>query len=61
MYEVNANHQRRQNREFGPPGPNQPSMTVSEQLKESWFIAIIGSILFAIGMCLLFWNEVNKI
>ncbi|XP_015588058.1 transmembrane protein 43 homolog isoform X2 [Cephus cinctus] len=32
-------------------------MSVSEQFKESWLTAIIGSILFAVGMCLLFWNE----
>ncbi|XP_012278603.1 transmembrane protein 43 homolog isoform X2 [Orussus abietinus] len=32
-------------------------MSVSEQFKESWLTAIIGSILFAFGMCLLFWNE----
>lgn len=34
-------------------------MSVSDQLKKSWFTAIFSSILFAIGMCLLFWNEVN--
>ncbi|XP_046831117.1 transmembrane protein 43 homolog isoform X3 [Vespa crabro] len=32
-------------------------MSVSEQFRESWLTAIIGSILFATGMCLLFWNE----
>lgn len=34
-------------------------MTVSEQFRESWLTAIIGLIMFATGMCLLFWNEVN--
>ncbi|XP_014475217.1 PREDICTED: transmembrane protein 43 homolog isoform X2 [Dinoponera quadriceps] len=33
------------------------SATISEQFKESWLTVIIGSIMFAIGMCLLFWNE----
>lgn len=33
-------------------------MSVLEQFRESWLTAIIGSILFATGMCLLFWNEV---
>nr|XP_050859633.1 transmembrane protein 43 homolog isoform X2 [Vespula vulgaris] len=32
-------------------------MSVLEQFRESWLTAIIGSILFATGMCLLFWNE----
>lgn len=32
--------------------------TISEQFKESWLTVIIGSIMFATGMCLLFWNEV---
>lgn len=35
-------------------------MTVSEQFRESWLTAIIGLIMFATGMCLLFWNEVCK-
>lgn len=34
-------------------------MSVLEQFRESWLTAIIGSILFATGMCLLFWNEVR--
>lgn len=33
-------------------------MTISGQFRESWLTAIIGSIMFATGMCLLFWNEV---
>ncbi|XP_012533642.1 transmembrane protein 43 homolog isoform X3 [Monomorium pharaonis] len=32
-------------------------MTISEQFRQSWLTAIIGSIMFATGMCLLFWNE----
>ncbi|XP_046745792.1 transmembrane protein 43 homolog [Diprion similis] len=38
-------------------GPTHTPMTVAEQFKESWLTAIIGSVLFAAGMCLLFWNE----
>ncbi|XP_012266096.2 transmembrane protein 43 homolog [Athalia rosae] len=38
-------------------GPIHTPMTVAEQFKESWLTAIIGSILFAAGMLLLFWNE----
>ncbi|XP_043283877.1 transmembrane protein 43 homolog [Venturia canescens] len=38
------------------PAENVPS-SVSEQFRESWLTAIIGSFLFAAGMCLLFWNE----
>ncbi|KYN14435.1 Transmembrane protein 43 like protein, partial [Trachymyrmex cornetzi] len=36
---------------------NQMPMTISEQFRQSWLTAIIGSIMFATGMCLLFWNE----
>ncbi|XP_029677315.1 transmembrane protein 43 homolog isoform X2 [Formica exsecta] len=36
---------------------NQIPMTISEQFRQSWLTAIIGSIMFATGMCLLFWNE----
>ncbi|GAB1867464.1 Transmembrane protein 43-like protein [Camponotus japonicus] len=32
-------------------------MTISEQFRQSWLTAIIGSIMFATGLCLLFWNE----
>ncbi|XP_011303919.1 transmembrane protein 43 homolog [Fopius arisanus] len=39
------------------PGINRVPQTIAEQLRESWLTAIIGSILFATGMCLLFWNE----
>ncbi|KAF7997388.1 hypothetical protein HCN44_005665 [Aphidius gifuensis] len=31
--------------------------SIVEQFRESWLTAIIGLILFATGMCLLFWNE----
>ncbi|XP_066587375.1 transmembrane protein 43 homolog [Prorops nasuta] len=44
---MNVRHQGNMN---APP-------SVSEQFKESWLTAIIGSILLAAGMCLLFWNE----
>lgn len=54
---INANHQRQPVRDIRPQGLNNSSMSVSDQLKESWFTAIFSSILFAIGMCLLFWNE----
>ncbi|XP_072763435.1 transmembrane protein 43 homolog isoform X2 [Anoplolepis gracilipes] len=33
------------------------TVTISEQFRQSWLTAIIGSIMFATGMCLLFWNE----
>ncbi|XP_043677274.1 transmembrane protein 43 homolog isoform X1 [Vespula pensylvanica] len=39
------------------PSPMNVPMSVLEQFRESWLTAIIGSILFATGMCLLFWNE----
>ncbi|XP_051155467.1 transmembrane protein 43 homolog [Leptopilina boulardi] len=54
---INANHQRQPIRDIRPQGLNNSAMSVSDQLKESWFTAIFSSILFAIGMCLLFWNE----
>ncbi|XP_043791029.1 transmembrane protein 43 homolog isoform X2 [Apis laboriosa] len=66
MYRANQNGQPQrantepihQNRVNGrqPPPVNIP-ITVSEQFKESWLTAIIGLIMFATGMCLLFWNE----
>ncbi|XP_006562423.1 transmembrane protein 43 homolog isoform X2 [Apis mellifera] len=66
MYRANQNGQPQrantepihQNRVNGrqPPPVNIP-MTVSEQFRESWLTAIIGLIMFATGMCLLFWNE----
>lgn len=55
--ELHANHQRQPIRDIRPPVLNNSSMSVSDQLKKSWFTAIFSSILFAIGMCLLFWNE----
>ncbi|XP_012342138.1 transmembrane protein 43 homolog isoform X2 [Apis florea] len=66
MYRANQNGQPQrantepihQNRVNGrqPPPVNIP-VTVSEQFRESWLTAIIGLIMFATGMCLLFWNE----
>ncbi|KAI4502739.1 hypothetical protein M0802_001783 [Mischocyttarus mexicanus] len=66
MYRANQNGQQ-QRANVEPIHPNringrQPSpinvpMSVMEQFRESWLTAIIGSILFATGMCLLFWNE----
>ncbi|KAI4486767.1 transmembrane protein 43 homolog [Polistes fuscatus] len=66
MYRANQNGQQ-QRANVEPIHPNringrQPSpinvpMSVLEQFRESWLTAIIGSILFATGMCLLFWNE----
>ncbi|XP_006612478.1 transmembrane protein 43 homolog isoform X2 [Apis dorsata] len=66
MYRANQNGQPQrantepihQNRVNGrqPPPVNIP-ITVSEQFRESWLTAIIGLIMFATGMCLLFWNE----
>ncbi|XP_033207441.1 transmembrane protein 43 homolog isoform X2 [Belonocnema kinseyi] len=55
--EVTGNHMRHVNQDIRPPGVNHNSITVFEQLKESRFTAIIGFILFVIGMSLLFWNE----
>ncbi|XP_015114243.1 transmembrane protein 43 homolog [Diachasma alloeum] len=40
-----------------PPEMNRLPPTIAEQFRESWLTTIIGSILFATGMCLLFWNE----
>ncbi|XP_043677275.1 transmembrane protein 43 homolog isoform X2 [Vespula pensylvanica] len=66
MYRVNQNGQQQranvepihQNRINGrQPSPMNVPMSVLEQFRESWLTAIIGSILFATGMCLLFWNE----
>ncbi|XP_046831115.1 transmembrane protein 43 homolog isoform X1 [Vespa crabro] len=66
MYRANQNGQQQranvepihQNRINGrQPSPINVPMSVSEQFRESWLTAIIGSILFATGMCLLFWNE----
>ncbi|KAH0945621.1 hypothetical protein HN011_000728 [Eciton burchellii] len=47
----------RQNYHNGRQTISVNQMTISEQFKQSWFTAIIGSIMFATGMCLLFWNE----
>ncbi|XP_018345101.1 PREDICTED: transmembrane protein 43 homolog isoform X1 [Trachymyrmex septentrionalis] len=66
MYRMNQNSQQRGNvdglrqncqngRQAG--SVNQMPMTISEQFRQSWLTAIIGSIMFATGMCLLFWNE----
>ncbi|KAL0109598.1 hypothetical protein PUN28_014566 [Cardiocondyla obscurior] len=33
------------------------SMTILDQLKQSWLTAVIGCIMCVTGMCLLFWNE----
>lgn len=52
-------HPRRDGSSSRQIGPIHTPMTVAEQFKESWLTAIIGSILFAAGMCLLFWNEVG--
>lgn len=66
MYRANQNGQPQranaepihQNRVNGrQPAPINVPMTVSEQFRESWLTAIIGLIMFATGMCLLFWNE----
>ena len=35
------------------------SGSIREQLKASWLTALIGFVLFAAGMRLLFWNEVR--
>jgi hypothetical protein len=37
------------------------SGSIREQLKASWLIALIGCVLFAAGMRLLFWNEVRTV
>jgi hypothetical protein len=50
----------RQNYHNGRQTISVNQMTISEQFKQSWFTAIIGSIMFATGMCLLFWNEVYE-
>ncbi|XP_015174416.1 PREDICTED: transmembrane protein 43 homolog [Polistes dominula] len=66
MYRANQNGQQQRgnveplhpNRINGrQPSPINVPMSVLEQFRESWLTAIIGSILFATGMCLLFWNE----
>jgi hypothetical protein len=37
------------------------SGSIREQLKASWLAALIGCVLFAAGMRLLFWNEVRTV
>jgi hypothetical protein len=37
------------------------SRSIREQLKASWLTALIGCVLFAAGMRLLFWNEVRTV
>ena len=37
------------------------SGSIREQLKASWLTALIGCVLFAAGMRLLFWNEVRTV
>ncbi|XP_012533641.1 transmembrane protein 43 homolog isoform X2 [Monomorium pharaonis] len=65
MYRANQNGQQRGNadrlhqncfRQAASMNQTTP-MTISEQFRQSWLTAIIGSIMFATGMCLLFWNE----
>jgi hypothetical protein len=34
------------------------SGSIREKLKASWLTAVIGCVLFSVGMRLLFWNEV---
>jgi hypothetical protein len=37
------------------------SGSIREQLRASWLTALIGCVLFAAGMKLLFWNEVRAV
>ena len=41
--------------------PNLRHGSIREQLKASWLTALIGCVLFAAGMRLLFWNEVRTV